>query len=338
MAGGPARHSPARPLPPTTRHSAVTQKTPARMILRCNSLPHLQWIVAANVLLGAAVALLLLTIGLSIQPFGLLLAGFGIVGLGVVHYVYEFHRSDERLAAIAAGFAVLIAFTHVGAACSYAVTAVAFPLRDAQFAAIDAFFGFDWQYYLTLTAAHPALAGLLRGAYASSLPQTLGLVIILGTLRQGRRLAGFLWLFMITGTITIIVSGLLPAAGPVVFHDPPVSLRRLVGEDAGAWHLPHFNDLRNGTLRVIDFAAVEGLVTFPSFHTALAIICSWALWPIRYLRWPAVLLNVLVIASTPSIGGHYLIDVIAGALVAVGAILALPRSLVRLPKPCTLPA
>ena len=42
----------------------------------------------------------------------------------------------------------------------------------------------------------------------------------------------------------------------------------------------------------------------------------------RWLRWWAVALNALLIASTPIDGAHYAIDLIAGAILAVVAIAA----------------
>jgi membrane-associated phospholipid phosphatase len=65
---------------------------------------------------------------------------------------------------------------------------------------------------------------------------------------------------------------------------------------------------------------MEGLISFPSFHTANAILFIWALWPLRLLRPVILVVNVLLIASTPLAGAHYLVDLIGGAVVAVGAI------------------
>jgi len=38
------------------------------------------------------------------------------------------------------------------------------------------------------------------------------------------------------------------------------------------------------------------------------------------VRWPALILNLLVIAATPVHGGHHVIDIAGGAVVAVLAI------------------
>jgi membrane-associated phospholipid phosphatase len=47
----------------------------------------------------------------------------------------------------------------------------------------------------------------------------------------------------------------------------------------------------------------------------------WSVREVRYVAIPVALLNVLVVLSTLSIGGHHLVDVVAGALIAVTGIL-----------------
>ncbi|MBA2400684.1 MAG: phosphatase PAP2 family protein, partial [Bradyrhizobium sp.] len=59
------------------------------------------------------------------------------------------------------------------------------------------------------------------------------------------------------------------------------------------------------------------VVSFPSFHAASGILYMWALWPVRYVGGVAVALNLLMIASTPVIGAHYMIDVFGGVALAV---------------------
>jgi membrane-associated phospholipid phosphatase len=78
--------------------------------------------------------------------------------------------------------------------------------------------------------------------------------------------------------------------------------------------------LRSGPAAVLDFRKMEGLVTFPSFHTVLAIITAYAFRGFRLLALPALVLNGAVIVSTLPEGGHYLVDVLAGALIAAAGI------------------
>jgi membrane-associated phospholipid phosphatase len=75
--------------------------------------------------------------------------------------------------------------------------------------------------------------------------------------------------------------------------------------------------IRGGSFRVLDLTQLGGVVTFPSFHAAAAVIYVWALWPIRFVRWVGLLSNSAMLVATPIGGGHFLADVIAGAAVVI---------------------
>jgi membrane-associated phospholipid phosphatase len=93
-------------------------------------------------------------------------------------------------------------------------------------------------------------------------------------------------------------------------------------------HVRHLLLLREGKLRVPEIGQLTGIVTFPSFHAAAAMLYLWALWAISWMRAIAVICNVLLLLSTPIDGGHYFIDVVAGVCLAILSILAV-RSLCR---------
>lgn len=288
---------------------------------------HFRQLLATNALIVGTVSIVLYAMGLRVRFSDPVTSAISVSLLSAIYIVYAYVRRDDRIAGLSASILLIACFTHAGAAGTYAAVALGLPLADHQFAAIDAALGFDWQWYFAWSASSPLLASALRAAYNSSLAQIIAACILLAVTGRNVRLAGFLWLFILIGSATTVLSALFPAVGAVIFHNPLPSLRVAIGEDAGVWHITQFQGLRDGTLRVIDFAKVEGVVTFPSFHTSLAVICSWAFWPFRLLRWPLLILNIVVIASTPSIGGHYFIDTIAGGILAWLAILALPRIL-----------
>jgi len=49
------------------------------------------------------------------------------------------------------------------------------------------------------------------------------------------------------------------------------------------------------------------------------------LWPMRWLRWPAIILNCAMIATTPLGGAHYVTDLLGGAIVATLAVVVTRR-------------
>jgi membrane-associated phospholipid phosphatase len=134
------------------------------------------------------------------------------------------------------------------------------------------------------------------------------------------RVTEFLWLFSITLFVIIVIAAAVPAVGAYFFYHPPRALFSNFSQEAGMWHYKVLTHLRTEAAPVFSFADARGLVTFPSFHTALAIITAYAVRTVRYVAVPGAIFNAIVVISTIPEGGHYLIDVVAGALIAVAAI------------------
>jgi membrane-associated phospholipid phosphatase len=88
------------------------------------------------------------------------------------------------------------------------------------------------------------------------------------------------------------------------------------------WHYDLLMALRTGVVPAIDFATPNSncLVTFPSGHTILAIIMSYGLRGSRWTLLPALAINATMLVSTMPVGGHHLVDLVVGGLIAVGVI------------------
>lgn len=69
-------------------------------------------------------------------------------------------------------------------------------------------------------------------------------------------------------------------------------------------------------MRNVVVGDVRGLVAFPSYHTCFALLMSYALRGYKLLFIPSLAVNLAVIATTPLIGAHYVIDVAGGFAVA----------------------
>ena len=78
--------------------------------------------------------------------------------------------------------------------------------------------------------------------------------------------------------------------------------------------------------RHVTLESLKGLITFPSYHAAIAVILAWAAWPLRGLGYFIVLLNAVVLLSCILVGAHYLVDVIAGSAISVASILLARRA------------
>ena len=251
--------------------------------------------------------------------------------LFAVGWIYSALRPAPEIAHMCLATAFLILATGAIAMLSYLMTSLNFPLLDHIYADIDRFMGFDWLAFLEWTNNRPLLGKTLIFSYHTSMLQIAGIVVLLALTGRPGRINEFLGLFMITGSVVIVSAGIVPAAGAYVYYNPAPELFANLNPQAGLWHLEQFNALREGTLRVINLSAAEGLVTFPSFHTCLAIIVTWALRDFRIIFWAFAVLNALVIVSTLPEGGHHLIDVIAGALIAVAAMAAWSKAAAMAP-------
>jgi membrane-associated phospholipid phosphatase len=135
------------------------------------------------------------------------------------------------------------------------------------------------------------------------------------------RLQRFIAAYGVALISTIAIFVFVPAVGAFVYFDLTPAQYAALPIDV---YTPArtLDALRSGAIKMIRLNDLEGLIAFPSFHTAAAILYAWALWPVKPIRWPIAALNVAIISTTPIGGAHYAIDVVAGAVVAFGSIAA----------------
>lgn len=229
-------------------------------------------------------------------------------------------KSADMLIVVAQLFLTLL----LGLLLTYAASAVALPYRDAELSAIDHWLGFHRASYISAIDSVPGLRAILDAAYLSIQPQTALVPLALLLTRQMPRLQGFVLTLGISLLVTNLVAVFLPAVDAAIYID--LAPRGVAALGPGVYsHIHTLEALRSGAMSVVRLDDLEGLITFASFHTTNAILFAWALWTVRYLRIPALILNVLMIASTPTAGAHYLIDVVGGTVVAILAIAAANR-------------
>jgi hypothetical protein len=275
----------------------------------------------ADRLIWATIAAVALIVGATgiIGPFHAAWQSFGPVTFGTVLLVasgwfYRAIRRDLRIAASLTGTAQLISFTAVAAPLSYIAATAGFPLQDALLARWDEGLGFDWLGLTVFVAEHPLLNRALHYAYSSFVLQTIAVVLVLGFSNQLIRLRVFIVAFIATSLVTVMISALVPAAGPWLFYGVNTAMTQgLIPASSTSW--PVFLGLRDGTYFVLDGLNSEGIITFPSLHAGFAVLFTLALWRTRYMRWPAVILNAAMLMATPTNGSHYLVDVIAGLII-----------------------
>jgi membrane-associated phospholipid phosphatase len=226
-------------------------------------------------------------------------------------------RKDVPLAEALMSAAQIIAFASVAAPLSYVGASAAFPLWDIDLAALDHRLGFDWTAWLAIMNAAPLLHTILAVAYASFAVQTTAIVIVLAIAGHALRLRIFILSFMLLTLLTIAISTLMPAQGVWGYLHLSALDSPAIVPITQDLPLPVFFGLRDGTFRHLVAEGAEGVISFPSLHAALGLLFIFALWPVRYIGWISVLLNLTMIAATPVDGSHYFSDVAAGLTVAV---------------------
>lgn len=258
--------------------------------------------------------------GLALDVGSALLPALSCAGLEGLATLYSTRRLEPRFAVSLSGLAQIIACSACAALLSYAAAATGGALWDSTFHAADQALGLDWLAYLQGVNDRPGLGLLLSLAYRSLMPQMIMVVIVLGFSCRLNAVSEFVLAFMIAGLATVLISAVTPATAMFVHLGLRPEDYPGLNPAAAYVHLPHFTGLRDGTLRSVSLDHVEGIITFPSFHAALGVLFIRYFWMSRITRWPGLILNAMLIAGTPIDGGHYFVDVGAGALIAVVAI------------------
>lgn len=210
-------------------------------------------------------------------------------------------------------------FSLIGALASYAVAAGSTGYQDDLLARADAALRFDWLAAYRFMADRPWLAGVAGFAYRSIFLTPLVVVAALAWTGRTMQATRFIALFAVALAIALVSFHFWPARS---------ALAHFVGTDAaylpatGIEHVAQIEGLRSGAITLVDPARIVGLITFPSFHATCAVLFAWAGWPVRRLRVPLLVVNGAMLAVTPVEGTHYLVDVIAGVLLALALIAA----------------
>jgi membrane-associated phospholipid phosphatase len=191
------------------------------------------------------------------------------------------------------------------------------PTIDAYLAVTDAMVGFDVEQAVRTVADFPLAIQTLAWAYNAS--GVAVVILIAAAVASGRRRAA--WELVATVVVAMQVVALVSIAAPAVGAMAHLGLLDLQGaglpSGAGVYHLDAFARYHAGTDPVVRLSEMSGLVTFPSFHTVLALLATQALAETRW-RWIGVAWTAVVIVSTIPIGGHYVTDLAAGFAIWAG--------------------
>jgi len=263
---------------------------------------------------------------LAFGHFAIDLHAYGLLALLVVPLVlasawYGRRRAEEGISAALAVTAFLVVFPAAAALMSYLLITIAGPRIDGILASADMALGFHWPALMAWAGDHPLLNALLGYAYASVMPQTLLLILLLGFAKKLDDLYSLALALCFGAMLTMAIWTAFPSFGAFSVFTLPVPVASKLGLALGfdyAKALVHM--LKDGP-GLISPKDLRGLVGFPSYHTLQALVLAWYARRIPWWRWVALALNAAVLVAVPIQGGHHLVDMAGGVAVTLIAVL-----------------
>lgn len=225
-----------------------------------------------------------------------------VLSIPFVLFLYGRIRKVEAIAEIGEYIVLWICYTLVNAMFAYAVAEWRLPLRDTELAGIDSMIGFNRVAVLHLVTASSWMRDILSIAYGSLFAQTMFSVLYFALNDFSDRNRELFRIAAIACVASSLISGIAPAIGP---YPPLASFQQAL------------IDVRNNNTPSISIPNMQGIVTFPSFHTAMAVFFIYAHRPPCRSFLPILALNLLLLMAVPTWGHHYFIDEIAGATLAL---------------------
>jgi membrane-associated phospholipid phosphatase len=198
------------------------------------------------------------------------------------------------------------------------------PWSDALLARADAALGVTVPDVMRLAEAWPAVAHGLGIAYALLIVLVMLAVMVPPMVGRMDKAKEYAVACLFAAAVSMPLFAAFRAVGPWSVYGYTPS-----PEQAG--EVRTLLALKSGAPFLLDLGNQDGLIAFPSFHAVLAVLAAAALWPVRYLRWPAAVLAALIVVSTVTTGWHYVTDVLAGLVVAAAS-LAVARGYLRLER------
>ncbi|MEZ5681029.1 MAG: phosphatase PAP2 family protein [Erythrobacter sp.] len=208
----------------------------------------------------------------------------------------------------------------LGAYLSVVICTFVTNLVDTDLVRADALLGFAWDTSVLGWSDHRGIFVVLSMAYSTLAWQPVVLMGVIVTRTAPECLWNFLAAWSLALAVTLLCFPFFPAVGNM-------TARGIGREDlphamvsSGWTYGEHILAIRKGLVQSIGRGELDGLVTFPSFHAAGAVILMAGWCQAQRIGIPFVILNFIMIVSALAIGGHYLVDVLAGIVLALACV------------------
>ena len=225
---------------------------------------------------------------------------FYVVGLFV-------EKECPRISAVLLAISKLYFFSMVLEFLVTMVQYTPFPLVDRQINHFDLMLGFSNANWMHWTQTHHWAMKLSLFFYSSLIYELLWVPILLALILQWRSLDVMYIGCLISAIIGFMIYYFFPTTEPAhVVHGVkflPVEYKVVT----------QFMQMHHHQKVTSDMG---GLVGLPSFHVVWAIIMVYAVRHQKWLFYPLIVFNSLIILSTLTLGWHFLADVLAAIVLA----------------------
>lgn len=172
----------------------------------------------------------------------------------------------------------------------------------------DARLGWDTVAVLHWVAERPWLRAFLNLCYNSTELQLVLAPFVAALAHDRRRLRVFLYGIVYSSIAGSLIYYFFPSSGPAgIFQS---------SDFLAVQRLTHFKFRQVHNFQPVT-TLLGGLIAFPSFHVCWSVLATYVALPRRGIFRALAALNILVISSTVLLGWHYLVDVLAGILLAI---------------------
>jgi membrane-associated phospholipid phosphatase len=240
---------------------------------------------------------------------------FLLGALLLLHVVYARYRPVPVVALTTGSFFLMIGSALLAGIIANAGMRLRYPLIDLQLVMADRALGMDAAAITLAIAGQPWIAQTLGIAYGSIFPLAFLTAVALAVRGRTARLGELTLCFGGGILLSAIASVFYPALGSTHQAGLDHLSGRALPTGSGIYHLHAVAVYRDGIDPLLDLHKLEGVVTFPSFHMVMALAVAYAFRSTGVLGWVVSAWCALVVISTIPIGGHYVIDLVAGTAV-----------------------
>lgn len=266
------------------------------------------WLILASCLVAIA---LTITSGVRLDFRGTSGLGLMIAALLLVSRIWWDRQGHHR---IADGMGAVASACIGGMTCGAIAMLelrLGFPVADEMLQAWDHKLGVDGIAIVeALVRQGHWIFALMAPAYNYTIQVFFGGLIALALMSD--RVEAWRGAFCFVGTLftTCIIAAFFPAKGIGVWA--PDSLIASLPPHAMRNFWPHFDEFYSGADPVLRLQVIDGVISFPSFHTVVGLLI-FAMWRKRLVtRIPAAIYLVFMLLAIFPGGGHYFVDMVGG--------------------------